>query len=76
METPKISYCVSTGSFLQPVFDLFHSRTMLPDGVKSKSWEDRMQKAQKEKAIKKLQAELSEEKRAEKERSVAARTTA
>lgn len=35
-----------------------------------------MQKAQKEKAIKKLQAELSEEKRAEKERSVAARTTA
>ena len=29
-----------------------------------------------EKAIKKLQAELSEEKRAEKERSVAARTTA
>ena len=49
---------------------------MLPDGVKSKSWEDRMQKEQKEKAIKKLQAELSEEKRAEKERSVAARTTA
>ncbi|KAH9937165.1 uncharacterized protein B0H18DRAFT_189090 [Fomitopsis serialis] len=43
-------------------------RTLLPDGLKSKSWEDRMQKTQKEKAIKKLQAELSEEKRAEKER--------
>ncbi|KAI0734586.1 Cgr1 family-domain-containing protein [Fomitopsis betulina] len=43
-------------------------RTMLPDGVKSKSWDDRMQKAQKEKAIKKLQTELSEEKRADKER--------
>ncbi|TFY63431.1 hypothetical protein EVJ58_g3253 [Rhodofomes roseus] len=43
-------------------------RTLLPDGLKSKSWEDRMQKTQKEKAIKKLQAELSEEKRVEKER--------
>ncbi|KZT75152.1 hypothetical protein DAEQUDRAFT_720368 [Daedalea quercina L-15889] len=43
-------------------------RTLLPDGVKSKSWEDRMEKTQKEKAIKKLQAELSEEKRVDKER--------
>lgn len=33
-----------------------------------------MQKAQKEKAIKKLQTELSEEKRADKERSVASYT--
>ncbi|KAI0348415.1 hypothetical protein BDW22DRAFT_90092 [Trametopsis cervina] len=40
-------------------------RSHLPDGVKTKSWEDRMQKTQKEKAIKQLQAELKEEKLAE-----------
>ncbi|KZT05890.1 uncharacterized protein LAESUDRAFT_654762 [Laetiporus sulphureus 93-53] len=43
-------------------------RSHIPDGVKTKSWEDRMQKTQKEKAVKQLQAELSEEKRAEKAR--------
>ncbi|CCL98997.1 uncharacterized protein FIBRA_01005 [Fibroporia radiculosa] len=43
-------------------------RSHIPDGVKTKSWEDRMKKTQKEKAIKKLQAELSEEKKAEKTR--------
>jgi len=43
-------------------------RSHIQDGVKTKSWEERMQKTQKEKAIKKLQAELSEEKKAEKAR--------
>ncbi|KAJ3548327.1 hypothetical protein NMY22_g1308 [Coprinellus aureogranulatus] len=40
-------------------------RSHLPRGVKTKSWEDRMEKTQKEQAIKKLQAELKEEKQAE-----------
>ncbi|KAF8973879.1 hypothetical protein BDZ97DRAFT_1912334 [Flammula alnicola] len=40
-------------------------RSHLPEGVKTKSWEDRMQKTQKALAIKKLQAELKEEKQAE-----------
>ncbi|KAF7985305.1 hypothetical protein HWV62_6477 [Athelia sp. TMB] len=35
------------------------------DGVKSKSWNDRMEKTKKEHAIKKLQAEMREEKQAE-----------
>ncbi|EED80424.1 predicted protein [Postia placenta Mad-698-R] len=43
-------------------------RSLIPDGVKTKSWEDRMQKIQKQKAIKQLQTELSEEKKAEKTR--------
>ncbi|TEB39012.1 hypothetical protein FA13DRAFT_426652 [Coprinellus micaceus] len=38
-------------------------RSHLPRGVKTKSWEDRMEKTKKEQAIKKLQAELEEEKR-------------
>ena len=41
------------------------SRSTLPEGVKTKKWEDRMEKTRKEKAIKLLQAELSEEKKAE-----------
>ncbi|KIP12474.1 hypothetical protein PHLGIDRAFT_61806 [Phlebiopsis gigantea 11061_1 CR5-6] len=40
-------------------------RTHLPDGVKSKSWADRMQKTQKAKSIKMLEANLKEEKQAE-----------
>ncbi|KAF8525049.1 hypothetical protein BU17DRAFT_83965 [Hysterangium stoloniferum] len=40
-------------------------RSHLPDGVKAKSWEDRMEKTKKEKAIKKLQLEMKEEKQAE-----------
>lgn len=41
------------------------SRSHMPEGVKTKRWEDRMQKTQKEKAIKQLQTELKEEKQAE-----------
>jgi hypothetical protein len=41
------------------------SRSYLPDGVKTRNWEDRMQKTTKDKAIKKLQTELREEKQAE-----------
>ncbi|KAI0830627.1 Cgr1 family-domain-containing protein [Trametes gibbosa] len=38
-------------------------RSHLPDGVKTKKWEERMEKTKKEQAIKKLQAELKQEKR-------------
>ncbi|KAH9947911.1 hypothetical protein B0H21DRAFT_736109 [Amylocystis lapponica] len=41
------------------------SRSNVPAGVKTKRWEDRMLKTSREKAVKKLQAELSEEKKAE-----------
>ncbi|KAJ7293440.1 Cgr1 family-domain-containing protein [Mycena rebaudengoi] len=40
-------------------------RSHLQDGVKTKSWEERMQKTQKALAIKKLQAELKDEKQAD-----------
>ena len=40
-------------------------RSHLPEGVKTKKWEDRMEKVKKEQAIKKLQAELKDEKLAE-----------
>jgi rRNA-processing protein CGR1 len=40
-------------------------RTHLPDGVKAKNWEDRMQKTARARAIKKLQAELKDEKLSE-----------
>ncbi|KAF8203704.1 hypothetical protein BJ912DRAFT_1052506 [Pholiota molesta] len=43
-------------------------RSHLQDGVKTKSWEARMQKTQKALAIKKLQAELKDEKEAEYQR--------
>ena len=41
------------------------SRSHLPEGVRTKRWEDRMQKTQKALAIKKLQTELKEEKQVE-----------
>ncbi|KAG6851222.1 hypothetical protein H0H93_015232 [Arthromyces matolae] len=40
-------------------------RSQLPQGVKSKSWDHRMQKTQKALAVKKLETELKEEKQAE-----------
>jgi len=40
-------------------------RSMIPPSLKTKKWEDRMEKTQKAKAIKKLQDELREEKQAE-----------
>ena len=45
-------------------------RSHLPEGVKTKSWEARMQKTEKALAIKKLQTELKEEKRAEFQRYI------
>jgi len=46
--------------------DSWHiSRSHIPDGVKAKSWQDRMEKTKKELAIKKLQAELKDEKQAD-----------
>ncbi|KAJ7357222.1 hypothetical protein DFH08DRAFT_851361 [Mycena albidolilacea] len=40
-------------------------RSHLQDGVKTKSWEDRMAKTQKAKSIKKLELELKDEKQAD-----------
>ncbi|PSR75905.1 hypothetical protein PHLCEN_2v8819 [Hermanssonia centrifuga] len=45
-------------------------RSHIPDGVKTKSWSERMEKTQKEKAVKKLQIELKEERQAEFTRQV------
>lgn len=42
----------------------------MSDGLKSKSWEERMEQTKKASAVKKLQTELKEEKDAEKRRSV------
>ncbi|CDO73529.1 hypothetical protein BN946_scf185013.g164 [Trametes cinnabarina] len=41
------------------------SRSHLPIGVKTKNWEERMEKTKKEQAIKKLQQELKQEKEEE-----------
>lgn len=46
------------------------SRSQMSDGLKSKSWEERMEQTKKASAVKKLQTELKEEKDAEKRRSV------
>lgn len=46
------------------------SRSHLQAGLKTKNWEDRMKKTQKALSIKKLQAELREEKQAELKRLV------
>ncbi|KAF5355807.1 hypothetical protein D9756_004081 [Leucocoprinus leucothites] len=43
-------------------------RSHLPAGVKTKNWEDRMEKTKKAQAIKKLQQELKDEKQAELQR--------
>ncbi|KAI9060616.1 hypothetical protein FKP32DRAFT_1537157, partial [Trametes sanguinea] len=40
-------------------------RSHLPEGVKTKKWEERMEKTKKEQAIKKLQQELKQEKEEE-----------
>ena len=40
-------------------------RSHLPEGVKTKKWDDRMQKVKKEQAIKKLHAEPKDEKLSE-----------
>lgn len=56
-------YVVSLSLELVP--HRFHSRSHLQPGVKTKRWEDRMAKTSKDQAIRKLQAELSEEKKAE-----------
>ena len=51
-------------------------RSLLPDGLKTKKWEDRMEKTKKEQAIKKLQAELKDEKLSEIQRCVPSPQTA
>lgn len=47
------------------VSDPTSSRSHIPEGVKTKNWEDRMEKTKKAQAIKMLQTELKEEKQAE-----------
>ncbi|KAK0456665.1 hypothetical protein EV421DRAFT_82165 [Armillaria borealis] len=47
-----------------PTLDIF-SRSLVSAGRKSKSWDDRMEKAKKAMSIKKLEKELKEEKQAE-----------
>ncbi|KAL7285141.1 hypothetical protein ACG7TL_000233 [Trametes sanguinea] len=47
-------------------------RSHLPEGVKTKKWEERMEKTKKEQAIKKLQQELKQEKEEEIKRFVSA----
>jgi hypothetical protein len=42
----------------------------MSDGLRTKSWEKRMEQTKKALAVKKLQTELKEEKEAEKQRSV------
>ena len=42
----------------------------MADGLRTKSWEKRMEQTKKALAVKKLQTELKEEKEAEKRRSV------
>lgn len=44
-----------------------YRRSHLPDGVKSKSWEDRMEKTKQIAVVKKLENEMKEEKKAEAE---------
>lgn len=46
----------------------------MADGLKTKSWEKRMEQTKKALAVKKLQTELKEEKEAEKRRSVYSQT--
>ncbi|PPQ67042.1 hypothetical protein CVT26_009939 [Gymnopilus dilepis] len=43
-------------------------RSQMPQGLRTKRWEDRMAKTQKAQAIKKLEVELKEEKQAELQR--------
>jgi len=57
---------ILSSSFCLSYLPSFHfSRSHLPPALKSKSFSDRMEKATKALAIKKLQAELKEEKEAE-----------
>lgn len=56
-----------------PLTSRTRSRSHLPDGLKTKKWEDRMEKTKKAQAIKKLQTELKDEKLAEIQRCVNSR---
>jgi rRNA-processing protein CGR1 len=65
-KTQKTATVYATFARLIFVFELKElRRTHLPDGVKAKNWEARMQKTERARAIKKLQAELKDEKLSE-----------
>jgi hypothetical protein len=57
--------CVSPCTFIRHLKLIVKSRTHLPAGVKTKNWEERMEKTKRDQAIKKLQAELKDEKQSE-----------
>lgn len=68
MEGPKVSHSVRPYFSLVPITVaqlLCDRRSHLPNGVKTKSWQDRMEQAKKAQAIKRLQQELKDEKQAE-----------
>lgn len=71
MERTEKTYCVCPFGSITPLLSLISfRRSYLQEGVKTKNWEDRMAKTQKALAIKKLQAELKEEKEAEAKRFI------
>ena len=70
MERTKETNCVMVLLSAIPLLTHRPSRSHLQAGVKTKNWEDRMKKTQKALSIKKLQAELREEKQAELKRLV------
>ena len=70
MERTKKTNCVIAISSPIPLLTPCPSRSHLQAGVKTKIWDDRMKKTQKALSIKKLQAELREEKQAELKRLV------
>ncbi len=69
MEGPKVSHSVRPYLSSVPIITVaqtyFDRRSHLPNGVKTKSWQDRMEQAKKAQAIKRLQQELKDEKQAE-----------
>lgn len=68
MEGPKVSHSVRPYLSSVPITvaqSLYDRRSHLPNGVKTKSWQDRMEQANKAQAIKRLQQELKDEKQAE-----------
>jgi rRNA-processing protein CGR1 len=70
MERAKETNCVMDLSSIISLLTPCPSRSHLQAGVKTKNWQDRMEKTQKALSIRKLQAELREEKQAELKRLV------
>jgi hypothetical protein len=67
MERAQITSCVRFFCIIMIFHSLpsQHRRSHLPEGVKTKQWEHRMEQTKRAQAIKKLQQELKDEKQAE-----------